>query len=225
MPPLPNPYADIPRLQAVATTLKITVEAANQAFAQYVPRDAIEADMVEQILLTRARLNAATARVLQPDLSPAIAARIDRTINTMSRHLQVLLERLEHRQNRPTWNLPQQYWRLDPVRQVGPVTEENILPAQPAPEFAQDEIPASQPIIVPAARQPIIVPAARHPTIVPAARWTDPPGMGGDALARFASQRLTPDQSARDAWSTAEHAAAPSPMNRKQRRDRERQAA
>jgi hypothetical protein len=225
MPPLPNPYADIPRLQAVATTLKITVEAANQAFAQYVPRDAIEADMVEQILLTRARLNAATARVLQPDLSPAIAARIDRTINTMSRHLQVLLERLEHRQNRPTWNLPQQYWRLDPVRQVGPVTEENILPAQPAPEFAQDEIPASQPIIVPAARQPIIVPAARHPTIVPAARWTDPPGMSGDALARFASQRLTPDQSARDAWSTAEHAAAPSPMNRKQRRDRERQAA
>jgi hypothetical protein len=225
MPPLPNPYADIPRLQAVATTLKITVEAANQAFAQYVPRDAIEADMVEQILLTRARLNAATARVLQPDLSPAIAARIDRTINTMSRHLQVLLERLEHRQNRPTWNLPQQYWRLDPVRQVGPVTEENILPAQPAPEFAQDEIPASQPTIVPAARQPIIVPAARHPTIVPAARWTDPPGMSGDALARFASQRLTPDQSARDAWSTAEHAAAPSPMNRKQRRDRERQAA
>jgi hypothetical protein len=105
------------------------------------------------------------------------------------------------------------------------VTEENILPAQPAPEFAQDEIPASQPIIVPAARQPIIVPAARHPTIVPAARWTDPPGMSGDALARFASQRLTPDQSARDAWSTAEHAAAPSPMNRKQRRDRERQAA
>ena len=207
MSPLPNSYADIPRLQAVAATLKITVEAANQAFAQYVPRDAIEADMVEQILLTRARLNAATARVLQPDLSPAIAARVDRTINTMGRHLQVLLERLEHRQNRPTWNLPQQYWRPEPIRTVGPVTEENTLPAQSAPELTEDEIPASQPIIV------------------PAARWTDPPGMGGDALARFASQRLTPDHSARDAWSAAEHAAAGVPMNRKQRRDRERQAA
>jgi hypothetical protein len=175
--PLPDAYADLPRLLAVADTLGITMEAANQAFAQYVPRDAIEADLVEQIILTRARLNAATKRVLQPDLLPGLAARIDRGINTTARHLRLLIERLERRQNTFTGHLPQQYWRIEPIQAVGPAD----TGATPAP--VPDEIPASPPIA--------------------AQRWTDPPEGSGDALARLAAMRIDPGMDDRTAWAIA----------------------
>ena len=213
MHPLPNAYADLPRLQAVAATLKITIEAANQAFAQYVPRDAIEADLVEQILLARARITAATARVLTPDIAAHVAARIDRGINTTARELRVLLDRLEFRQNRPTWNLPQQYWRPEPIRTVGPVMEENVPPPQPVQEYNPEPEPAAPPPLQP------------QPIMVTASRWTDTPAQDGDALARFASMRLTPDQKPEEAWTTASREAGQGALNRKLRRAQERQRA
>jgi hypothetical protein len=213
MHPLPNAYADLPRLQAFAAALKITIEAANQAFAQYVPRDAIEADMVEQILLARARITAATARVLAPDIAPHVAARIDRGINTTTRELRALLERLEFRQNRPTWNLPQQYWRPEPIRTVGPVMDESVPDPQPAQEYNPDPEPAAPPPLKP------------QPIMVTASRWTDTPAQDGDALARFASMRLTPDQKVDEAWMIASREAGQGAVNRKLRRAQERQRA
>ena len=199
--PLPDAYADIPRLQAVADTLGITMEAANQAFAQYVPRDAIEADLVEQIILTRARLSAATKRVLQADMPPGLAARIDRGINTTARHLRLLIERLERRQNTFTGHLPQQYWRIEPIQAVGPADTGT------APDAAPAEIPADRPN--------------------PAQRWTDPPEGDGDALARIASMRLDPGMDDRTAWALAGaqspgqspgYSPAAAPLNRQMRR-------
>jgi len=198
---LPDAYADLPRLQAVADTLGITVEAANQAFAQYVPRDAIEADNVEQIILTRARLNAATRRVLQADVPPAVAARLDRTITLMTRELRILLDRLELRQNRFTGHLPQQYWRLDPITQVGPAQPDRAQ--TPEPEPAQQARPEPKPIVI------------------PPPRWTDPPTGEGDALPRFASMRLTAEMPEQDAWMAATRDAAQQPLNRKLRRARD----
>jgi hypothetical protein len=201
---LPDAYADLPRLQAVADTLGITVEAANQAFAQYVPRDAIEADNVEQIILARARLYAATERVLQADLLPVVAARFDRTITVMTRELRVLLDRLELRQNRFTGQLPQQYWRIDPITQVGPVQGDQV------PDHVPDQAPAPEPVQESSAEP--------RPTVIPPLRWTDPPTGEGDALARFASMRLTADMPAQDAWMAATRDAAQQPLNRKLRR-------
>jgi hypothetical protein len=202
--------------------LKITVEAANQAFAQYVPRDAIEADMVEQMLLLRARISSATARVLSPDLPPAVAARTDRTINTMTRELCGLIGRLELRQNRPTWNLPQQYWRIEPIRDVGPVMEANppmtvTRPiggdmsdaAQAAtmafPGSLADASVAQEPDSLLMDKEPVFDrPATDSAT---AFATLTPDHASGDALARFASMRLPPEMPVEEAWMIAARAA------------------
>jgi hypothetical protein len=221
MQPLPNAYADLPRLQAVAATLKITVEAANQAFAQYVPRDAIEADIVEQILLARARIHAATRRVLQPDLSPAAAAKADRAINVMTKELRVLIQQLDQRQNRFTGQLPQQYWRADPIRAVGPMETEA------APESPRAEIPGPQPAAwpEPAATTPAEAGSARENPAASVPAWVDAPVPTGDALARFASMRISPDMPVQDAWMSAARDAAQPVLNRKLRRAQDQRRA
>jgi hypothetical protein len=130
--------------------------------------------------------------VLQLDLSPSLAARIDRGINTTARHLRLLIERLERRQNTFTGHLPQQYWRPQPIQAVGPAD------TGAAPEPAAEESPEPQPGAAP--------------------RWTDPPEAGGDALARLASMRLTPGMDDRAAWMLAMGQPAAPPLNRRMRR-------
>jgi len=195
---LPDAYADMPRLEAVATTLGIAIEAANQAFAQYVPRDAVEADLVEQILLARARIHAATRRVLQPDLSPTAAAKADRAINVMTKELRVLIQQLDQRQNRFTGHLPQQYWRAEPIQAVGPVETEA------APDRQAEDIPEAQPATTAKAAG---AKTARMDSPIPT----------GDALARFASMRLSPDMTVQEAWMNATRDAGQPALSRKLR--------
>jgi hypothetical protein len=222
---LADAYADTPRLEAVAMTLGVTIEAANQAFAQYIPRDAVEADIVEQILLARARIHAATRRVFQPDLSPAAAAKADRVINIMTKELRILIQQLDQRQNRFTGQLPQQYWRTDSIRAVGPIETEA------APEPPREDIPGPQPAwpesaaTTPAETSSARATPARATPAGSAPAWADAPIPTGDALARFASMRISPDMPAQDAWMSATRDAAQPVLNRKLRRAQDQRRA
>jgi hypothetical protein len=134
MLPRPNAFADELRIRALAETLEATVDQVNIAFAAYLPRDTVEAGMVEEILILRYNLHQATRAARNPSLNPLQADRLRRTVCALMRQQERVSVRLEKRQYQSRGDLPQQYWRDTPIEDVGPYETGEFLPASPPPE-------------------------------------------------------------------------------------------
>jgi hypothetical protein len=155
----PNAFADEHRIRTLAETLETTVDQVNLAFAAYVPRDTVEAGMVEEILILRYGMHQATRNARNPALTPLQADRLHRTVCALMRQLERVSVRLEKRQYQSRGDLPQQYWRDTPIEGVGPYETGEFLPASPPPEhYAMAEPPA-----------PLLEPAPAHHAASPAA--------------------------------------------------------
>jgi len=171
MLPRPNAFADDHRIRALADTLEMTVDAVNSAVAAYLPRDTVEAELVEQILILRHNLHQATRATRDPALTTIQADRLRRTVCAVMRQLERVSVRLEKRQNQPSGLLPQQYWRDQPIAPAGPYEAEAVAgdttPAQPEPAASLAE------------------PTRRH--------HPDDPSADGDALYNLARMRIDAD--------------------------------
>jgi len=141
----PNAFADERRIRAVAETLGMTVNEVNLAFGAYIPRDVVEAGMVERVLLLEHQLRRACQDADDPSLTPVQSGRLRRAVCELTRQLERTSIRLEQRQAQWGGHLPQQYWRPVAVQDVGPYdsgqppvtdqpVEQPVSEAQAAPE-------------------------------------------------------------------------------------------
>jgi hypothetical protein len=207
MLPRPNAFADDHRIRALAETLQMTVDEVNTAFAAYLPRDTVEAGMVEQLLILRHNLHHATRAARDPALTTLQADRLRRTVCTLVRQLERVSVRLEKRQDRPSGLLPQQYWRDQPIAPVGPYETEAAGTNSSIPD--QQEMAPST--ITPAE------PTRRH--------HPDDPSADGDALYNLARMRIDADADPAQLLAIAERDAARSRARRPNRAPPDRLAA
>jgi hypothetical protein len=172
MLPRPNAFADDDRIRALAETLERTVDDVNTAIAAYLPRDTVEAGMIEQILLLRHNVHLATRATRDPALTTIQADRLRRTVCTFMRQLECVSVRLEKRQNQPSGLLPQQYWRDQPIAPAGPYEAEAVAGSTVPAPLAEPAAPPAEPV------------RRHHP---------DDPSAGGDALYNLARMRIDAD--------------------------------
>jgi len=233
MPIRPNAFADDHRIRALSVTLELTAEQVNTAFAAYVPRDTVEAAMVEQILLLRHNLHHATRAAQIPGLPPALADRLRRTVCALMQHLDRVSDRLEKRQWQAASGLPQQYWREEPIGPVGPYV--GPYDGGYATAGEADQAAATPPVINPAPPKPVPstleppklerekkLPAAAIPA-EPVRRFGfDDPRAEGDALHQLLRMKIPENASTGQIWAAAQRDAARSGGNRAERRAQSR---
>jgi hypothetical protein len=156
----PNAFADERRIRAVAETLGITADEVNLAFGAYIPRDVVEAGMVERVLLLEHQLRRACQDADDPSLTPVQAGRLRRAVCELTRQLERTSIRLEQRQAQWGGHLPQQYWRPVAVQDVGPYDS-----GQPPVTGQPVEQPISEPPAAPAQDPPMLDPVLDDPDL------------------------------------------------------------
>jgi len=216
------------RVNSIVQITGLSHDAAAHAFFAYSPRDSVEADLAEQIVMLQAVLREGARRATDPQLAPALAARFHRAQISLQRELRTTIALLVRRQAKP---LPA-HITAAAGRMPDPAPTEVTAPAAPKPHRsappAEDAAPL-RPTVTPglASRQDKTPGTAQGTTLgnpAPLAANTGPrparagSGTGshwlpehvaaGDALALFAARPLRADDCIAAAWERAREDAA-----------------
>lgn len=207
------------RLNSIVQITGLSHDAAAHAFFAYAPRDGVEADLVEQIVMLQAVLRDGARRATDPQLAPALAARFHRAQISLQRELRTTIALLVRRQAKPLpAHIAAAIDRMpDPAEVTAPSAPKPHRSAPPAEDAApqrstatrgsasrQERMPGTAEETVQGNPAPPAASTGPRPAGAgTGSRWLPEHVAAGDALALFAARPLRADDCIATAWERA----------------------